>query len=283
MSQCTPRIIAHRGLRSELPENTVVSIGAALDIPAIYGVEFDVEISADGQALVLHQETLVPNQNFTRLELAPRDFTSRNWVATRKAADIARLDAGSWLNPAFAAYTVPLLSEVLGLNWRDKIVYAELKDPSYWGQRNSSYAKEIVTAALPPILSSGHRASIISFNPEILRLTHELAPQVPLVLALWTEWIGRKEEALRLAQQLGATAIMPTEIMAIEDPSWVIRAHDTGLEFLVYPVSPTRNEPEYDGWTASAQHRKWVQLTALKVDGIITDFSRAAIAALQAK
>jgi glycerophosphoryl diester phosphodiesterase len=59
-------IIAHRGLRHEHPENTRDAIAAALRCPGIHGVEFDVELTRDRQPVVLHQETVVPDERLSR-------------------------------------------------------------------------------------------------------------------------------------------------------------------------------------------------------------------------
>ena len=61
-------VIAHRGLRSEKPENTLASIRAALEVPHLHGVEFDVELTSDGGLVALHQETMTPDSAFAALE-----------------------------------------------------------------------------------------------------------------------------------------------------------------------------------------------------------------------
>ena len=93
-------VIAHRGLRNEKPENSIDAIAAALRLPAVQGVEFDVELARDQQPVVLHQETLVPSPDGSRVELASRDFVSRDWVIETLAKDVVKMDAGSWMDAA---------------------------------------------------------------------------------------------------------------------------------------------------------------------------------------
>jgi glycerophosphoryl diester phosphodiesterase len=51
------RPFAHRGLHdAALPENSLAAFKAAVD--AGYGIEMDIQMSADGQAMVFHDETL---------------------------------------------------------------------------------------------------------------------------------------------------------------------------------------------------------------------------------
>jgi glycerophosphoryl diester phosphodiesterase len=52
------RVVGHRGVRSRFPENTLKSISAAIYLPGIYGVEFDLELTIDMELVGLHQETL---------------------------------------------------------------------------------------------------------------------------------------------------------------------------------------------------------------------------------
>jgi glycerophosphoryl diester phosphodiesterase len=70
------QVIAHRGLRNEKPENSTEAILAALSLPGIHGVEFDVELTADMHSVVLHQETLVPSAHRQSIELASRNIDS---------------------------------------------------------------------------------------------------------------------------------------------------------------------------------------------------------------
>lgn len=50
--------LAHRGDWRRAPENSLAAILAALEVPGIDGVEFDVRASADGVPVLLHDETL---------------------------------------------------------------------------------------------------------------------------------------------------------------------------------------------------------------------------------
>ena len=51
--------LAHRGDHAHAPENTLAAFEAAIARPGCDGVEFDVRASADGVAVVLHDDTLV--------------------------------------------------------------------------------------------------------------------------------------------------------------------------------------------------------------------------------
>jgi len=271
------RIIAHRGLRNEFPENTIEAISKALSLP-LHGVEFDVELTADGVPVVLHQETLVPDAAFTRLELATRDYVSRDWVIERSLEEIRALDAGSWMGQRFKNLRIPTMKEVLGLNWSSISAHVELKDATYWREsRDINRPKLVVDAVLPSLRSFKGTINVISFNPEILRLISERAPGVGKTLALWTEWQFRIPEAIAEAIRCEASVISLPDTVVLAEPDWVTAAHRSNIELHVYPVSPARGEPEFNDWTAESQAPKWKQLGDLNVDAILSDFARESV------
>lgn len=273
-------IIAHRGLRHEQPENTRDAIAAALRCPGIHGVEFDVELTRDKQPMVLHQETVVPDEQLSRVGPASRDFTSRDWVIEVDAATVSKMDAGSWMGDHFAHLKVPSLKGVLNLPWAGRTAYIELKDATFWGRRDLSRPREVVAAALPLLRSFGGAMNVISFNPEILRVVREEMPEVPTTLALWTEWRAKMREAMDEAKGCGASTISLPDILVLENPEWVLEAHERGVALHVYPVSPARGEPEFLHWTPESQIAKWRELHRLGVDAILSDFGRETVAAL---
>lgn len=91
--------IAHRGYSSEAPENTLASIRKAAEKGFKY-VEFDVQITANGEAILMHDNTI--------------DRTT-NGTGDTLTTDVTGLDAGSWFSPAFAGEKVPTLREALKL------------------------------------------------------------------------------------------------------------------------------------------------------------------------
>jgi glycerophosphoryl diester phosphodiesterase len=78
-----PLIIAHRGASGLAPENTLAAFKLAAAMGAT-GVELDVQLSADGQPVVIHD----PRVN--------RTTNARGAVGEFTAAQLQQLDAGSW-------------------------------------------------------------------------------------------------------------------------------------------------------------------------------------------
>jgi len=103
--------IAHRGLWSPggAPENSLGAFQAAC--AAGYGIELDVQLSADGEAMVFHDDKLA---RMTGAEGRLRD---------RSAAELSELRLGGADEP------IPTLLETLALIGHRAMVHVELKTP----------------------------------------------------------------------------------------------------------------------------------------------------------
>lgn len=96
------KVIAHRGASAVAPENTMSAFRAAIASGAD-GIELDVQATADGQLVVIHDVTL------------DRTTDRAGAVFETDAAGVASADAGHWFAPDFAGERVPTLDEVLHL------------------------------------------------------------------------------------------------------------------------------------------------------------------------
>ena len=103
--------VAHRGLwnRDGAPENSLASFQLACE--AGYGIELDVQLTSDGEAVVFHDDDL---KRMTGAEGRVRD---------RTAADLAELRL------AGTDEHIPTLLETLALIGRRSMVHVELKTP----------------------------------------------------------------------------------------------------------------------------------------------------------
>lgn len=95
-----PDVIGHRGACFYAPENTLASLYKAHAL-GVKWVEFDVTLTQDGQAIVMHDATL------------NRTTNGRGSVAATASAQIAQLDAGSWFAAEFSKEKVPSFAEYL--------------------------------------------------------------------------------------------------------------------------------------------------------------------------
>lgn len=94
-----PTLFAHRGGGALAPENTLAAMRVGKD-HGYFAVEFDVKLSADSVAMLMHDETL------------ERTTSGQGRVADHLMSDLEKLDAGSWHGPAFQGEPVPRLSAV---------------------------------------------------------------------------------------------------------------------------------------------------------------------------
>ena len=94
-------ILAHGGVSMQAPFNTLPAFAVALGLGC--DLELDVHMTKDENIVVIHDKTVDHTT----------DGTGK--TAEKALAEIKRLDAGSWFNPAFAGVRIPTLEEVLRL------------------------------------------------------------------------------------------------------------------------------------------------------------------------
>lgn len=95
-----PLVIAHRGLSSQYPENTLPAFEAAVACGADM-IELDIALTVDGRFMVIHDDTL------------SRTTTTQGFVGHLRSQELQQLDAGKWFNSEAAATPIPTLDDVL--------------------------------------------------------------------------------------------------------------------------------------------------------------------------
>jgi glycerophosphoryl diester phosphodiesterase len=159
-----PRLIGHRGARNSAPENTLAGIRQG-HREGVTWVEFDVKLTSDSHAILMHDETL------------ERTTDGRGPVRAATLADIRRLDAGSSFGPAWRGEKVPTLAETMAL-------LAEL-DMGFNLEIKPCPGREAETArvALAEVAKhwpAGRPLPVIScFKTEALEVSREVAPDLP--------------------------------------------------------------------------------------------------------
>jgi len=230
-----PRIFAHRGGGTLAPENTLTAFRLGQSL-AYRAHEFDVKLSKDRVAVVLHDATL------------ERTTNGHGRAADFDYAELARLDAGAWHSPEFAGERVPTFEAAARvLRSRETMANVEIKptpgEERETGRRVAEEAARLWSGAkVPPLLSS--------FSFEALMAAKEAAPGLP------RGWLSRliTEEDWPRLEMLEAVSIH-TNHTRLHVPD-VARLKAAGYRVMVYTV----NEVE----TARG-------LFDLGVDGIFTD------------
>ena len=92
-----PKIIGHRGLMHEAPENTLTGFSTCIKLQI--GIELDVRRTKDGTLVILHDDTL------------NRTTNGKGNVSDVTLQELKNLDAGTWFHPTFKDEKVPTLEE----------------------------------------------------------------------------------------------------------------------------------------------------------------------------
>jgi len=96
------KIFAHRGYSGKYPENTLISFKKAIEYGA-NGIETDVQMSRDGELILIHDEKIDRTSNGT------------GYVFNMSYDELRKLDFGTWKSKKFHSEKIPKLSELLEL------------------------------------------------------------------------------------------------------------------------------------------------------------------------
>lgn len=177
-----PLVIAHRGASAFAPENTLAAFRLAIALGAD-GVEMDVQLSSDAQAVVIHDARVNRTTNAT----GP--------VASFTAAELQELDAGGWferrliMRPrlrallerergqglSYSQEPVPTLHSALALLASAQLrrIYVELK----CGKANMQALVEAVISLVREFHLE-RVVTLLSFDYESVRLAKRLAGEI---------------------------------------------------------------------------------------------------------
>ncbi|MDT0319105.1 glycerophosphodiester phosphodiesterase [Streptomyces millisiae] len=245
-----PRLVAHRGASGYAPENTLAAADVAHELDTEW-VETDVQQTADGELVLLHDTTL---SRTTDVEEVFPDRAPWN-VSDFTAEEIAQLDAGSWFGPEFAGEPVPTLGDYLDLlEENGQSLLLEIKSPELYPGIEEDIVAELREEGWLRG-RPGDRLVVQSFNADSVRTVHELVPRV-VTGFLGTPALADVPEYAEFVDQINPryrdlTAEYVAGIQAVRG------AHGRPLEVYSWTIN--------DAATATT-------VAGLGVDGIITDF-----------
>jgi glycerophosphoryl diester phosphodiesterase len=151
--------LAHRGYHDAAagrPENSLAAFRAAVD--AGYGIELDVQRSADAQAVVFHDDTL------------DRLADTTGPVISYTAAELGRIQLRG------SSETIPTLSEVLALVAGRVPVLVEIKEG--WDKMLPTPGL-LETAVARALVGYRGPVAVMAFNPHCVAHMAILAPDIP--------------------------------------------------------------------------------------------------------
>ncbi|MFJ3211229.1 glycerophosphodiester phosphodiesterase [Streptomyces flaveolus] len=169
-----PTVVAHRGASAYAPENTLAAVDKAAEL-GIRWVENDVQRTKDGELVVMHDESLQRTTDVEEVfpDRAPwkvKDFT---------AAEIARLDAGSWFGAEYAGARVPTLEQyVHRVDLHHQKLLLELKSPGLYPGIERQTLKVLANEGWLDRRHVAGRLIVQSFDADSIRTVHDLKPAV---------------------------------------------------------------------------------------------------------
>lgn len=229
-----PKIYAHRGSSAEAPENTMAAFKLAVEQGAD-GIELDIQMSADGHLVVIHDETLERTTNGVGL------------VYQHTYEQLQQLNAAAHFSEQVDDEPIPLLSQVLEMIAPTHLeLNIELKNGivPYTGMEE---------AVIRMVRDYGMEERVVfsSFNHYSLVKMAELAPDIELA-ALYMEGIY---EPWNYALPLGIRALHPYFYAA--HPEIVAGAQQAGMKVRPFTVD---------------EERDLKKMIAIGVDAVITNY-----------
>jgi glycerophosphoryl diester phosphodiesterase len=241
-----PLIVAHRGASALAPENTLAAFRRAIEDGA-EGIEFDVRLSKDGEAVVFHDADLK--------RIGGRDEK----IVDFSFDELQKIDSGSWFNRAFPKFanerfsneTIPSLKDILNLlNDFRGLIYVELKckerevEPLV-----KAVCREIGASHLfPNIIVKSFRLQVI---PEVRRLCPDVTTAALFAPKIMT-MLRKEKYLLKIAQEFRADQIslhytlasrkfmkkaekkeMPVAVWTVDNPRFIKRAIALGIKAVI--------------------------------------------------
>ncbi|MCB5166794.1 glycerophosphodiester phosphodiesterase [Streptomyces bambusae] len=169
-----PVAVAHRGASAYAPENTLEAVDYAERL-GIDWVENDVQRTRDGELVVIHDDTLARTTDVETV------FPGRSpWrVGDFTAAEIARLDAGSWFGAAYRGARVPTLDQYLRrIGFNQQRLLLEIKKPELYPGIEEDLLRVLDRAGWLDEHHVTHRLVVQSFSADSIRTVHRERPDL---------------------------------------------------------------------------------------------------------
>lgn len=231
----SPIIFAHRGDCSHAPENTLPSFELAVE-KGTDAIELDVKLSADNQAVVIHDQTVDRTTNGT------------GRVNRLSLEALRKLDAGSFFDAKYSGTRIPTLDEVFESVGKRVLINVELT--------NYASPKDQLVSIVAEIVKRHKMESDIlfsSFRPVNLVHMRELLPDTPAAILCQGGILGLLSRS-SLMIKISPDLIHPNLIDV--NPKLVNREHLRGRRVHVWTVN---------------RDKDILRLKEMGVDGIFTD------------
>lgn len=208
-------IIGHRGSAGSFPENTMISFKAAMDAGA-NGIELDVQMTKDGEIVVIHDEKVDRTTNGT------------GFVKDLMLTEISRLDASYTFPEYKGSANVPTLKEVLewAVTQESCIVNVELKNGIIDYPNIEEKTIELINH-----FNLQKRVIISSFNHYSLVKCKEISSDIETAI-LYMEGLYKPWD---YAMSIGAKGLHPHYYAA--NPKIILESQQCGIDVRPFTVN----------------------------------------------
>ena len=218
-------VIAHRGSSETAPENTLAAFRLAVAQDADF-IEFDVQESADGEVVVMHDSDLM------RVGGSPLKV----WEAS--AAGLRAVDIGSRTASRFSAERVPTLAETLAACKGGSRVLVELKS---YGHDQSLEEKVVAIVEAAGMVND---SIFMSLDHGMVRTIKQLRPSwrvgvlvataIGDVTSLGADFLAVEARlATRALVRQAHRAGQDVYVWTLNDPAWMLAAMSNGVDGLI--------------------------------------------------
>jgi glycerophosphoryl diester phosphodiesterase len=234
-----PKVIAHRGGGILAPENTLAGIRCGLE-RGFRAIEFDVMLARDKVPILMHDPQL------------GRTVAGTGNVFEHTAAQLAAMDAGSWLDARFRGEPVPELRTVIEFCMTNRIwMNIEIKPAPGFEVQTGQLAARLVRRLFAPQLQSPQAGDaplplFSSFSFAALTAAAQEAPEIArgfLMDRVPPDW-----EAPLL--QLGAVALHTNHKHL--DAAQARQIKQAGYGLMCYTVNDPARAREIMAWGVDA-------------------------------
>ncbi|PFG57691.1 glycerophosphoryl diester phosphodiesterase [Vibrio sp. ES.051] len=177
-------LIGHRGVAGSYPENTKVSVQAAMDLGLTW-VEVDVQPSKDNILVVCHDHTI------------NRCSNGNGRVDEHTVEELKNLDFGGWFNKDFSGETIMTLDELLSLAAENNLhLNIEVKVDRHPAKGVAQVlAKTLASSSMPK-----NSLLLSSFSHDVIRALHQHCEGYRL--GVLSEFLTSKDQ--RLLEEVNA-------------------------------------------------------------------------------
>ncbi len=253
----TPQIFAHRGASAVAPENTLPAFEKALELGAD-GIELDVQATADGELVVLHDFSLERSTNGVGL------------LRNHTLAQLSGIDAGIRFSQSYANTPIPTLEQVFDLVGDRCIVNVEIKNMDWDGGPEAGPLARLIKQR-----GLYQQVIVSSFNPFSLRKVRHLDSSIRLGFLYFTQPPGsngaRESPVMRVLRLplkflfLHLTRPLFAKVIAPE----ALHPYFASIDAQLVETARARGQL-VNAWTVN-NGEEARRLAGLGVDAIITD------------